>query len=284
MFTIRDGREHFYAWDLDRQIIVADPSITEVHFCNRTDDCSLVVEVKEENGIRVANVPNIILQSSFDIRVFGYDGKATLHEKTFKVKSRTRPADYVYTETEILSVEKLVQNVEQLEEDLRNNIDERLINIAQEIILVLDADKVKKNFAPATKEQINFIETALADPARSIHVLLEGDNTFCYINATGGGRYEIYPYQSPATMTYDRGTYNTFRIDFQKDTLGNWSVQKHQYEVLIASVSYVDNAIANIKLPEGGDVDLSNYYTKEETTQAIQDALNAIGIAEGGAY
>ena len=29
---------------------------------------------------------------------------------------------------------------------------------------------------------------------------------------------------------------------------------------------------------------LTNYYTKEETTQAIQAALNAIGVAEGGAY
>ena len=29
---------------------------------------------------------------------------------------------------------------------------------------------------------------------------------------------------------------------------------------------------------------LTNYYTKAETTQAIQDALNAIGVAEGGAY
>ena len=34
----------------------------------------------------------------------------------------------------------------------------------------------------------------------------------------------------------------------------------------------------------GAGVDLSNYYTKAETTQAIQDALNAIGVAEGGAY
>jgi hypothetical protein len=105
MFKIVDGREHFYQWDLDRQIAVEDNSIVEVHFCNRTDDCSLVVEVVDG----IANVPNILLQSSFDVRVFGYDGKATLHDKIFKVKPRTRPADYVYTETEVLSVEKLIQ-------------------------------------------------------------------------------------------------------------------------------------------------------------------------------
>ena len=44
MFAIADGREHFYQWDLNRRVVVDDPTITEVHFCNRTDDCSLVVE------------------------------------------------------------------------------------------------------------------------------------------------------------------------------------------------------------------------------------------------
>ena len=116
MFTIRDGREHFYAWDLDRQVVVDDPSITEVHFCNRTEDVSLVVEVKEENGIRVANVPNILLQSSFDIHVFGYDGKATRHDAVFKVKAKTKPSDYVYTETEIKSYEYLENKIREIEE------------------------------------------------------------------------------------------------------------------------------------------------------------------------
>lgn len=116
MFTIRDGRECFYAWDLDRQIVVEDPSIVEVHFCNRTDECSLVVEVRDEDGIRVANVPNILLQNSFDIRVFGYDGKATLHDKKFKVNARTKPADYTYKETEIKSYEYLENKIREIEE------------------------------------------------------------------------------------------------------------------------------------------------------------------------
>lgn len=112
MFRIVDGREYFYQWDLDRQIAVSDSSIVEVHFCNRTDDCSLVVEVNDG----VANVPNILLQSNFDVRVFGYDGKATLHEKVFKVKARTKPADYTYKETEIKSYEYLENKIREIEE------------------------------------------------------------------------------------------------------------------------------------------------------------------------
>ena len=112
MFRIADGREHFYQWDLDRQIIVDDPSIAEVHFCNRTEDVSLVVEVV--NGL--ANVPNILLQSSFDMRVFGYDGKATRYDAVFKVKAKTKPSDYVYTETEIKSYEYLENKIREIEE------------------------------------------------------------------------------------------------------------------------------------------------------------------------
>ena len=112
MFRIADGREHFYQWDLDRQIIVDDPSITEVHFCNRTEDVSLVVAVVDG----LANVPNILLQSSFDMRVFAYDGKATRYDAVFKVKAKTKPSDYVYTETEIKSYEYLENKIREIEE------------------------------------------------------------------------------------------------------------------------------------------------------------------------
>ena len=112
MFRIADGREHFYQWDLDRQVVVNDPSIVEVHFCNRTEDVSLVVEVVDG----LANVPNILLQSSFDMRVFGYDGKATRYDAVFKVKAKTKPSDYVYTETEIKSYEYLENKIKEIEE------------------------------------------------------------------------------------------------------------------------------------------------------------------------
>lgn len=118
IFKIADGRECFYQWDIDRQIIVSDPTIKEVHFCNRTDDCSLVVPVEDLeifadskviSVLRTANVPNRILQNSYAIRVFGYDGKATLHEATFEVKARTRPADYVYTEEQEYTIEAYIE-------------------------------------------------------------------------------------------------------------------------------------------------------------------------------
>lgn len=107
MFSIYDGRSEFYQWDIDRKIIVNDKTINQVHFCNRTDDCSLVCEVYELDGLRVADVPNILLQNDWRINVYGYDVNYTKHSQCFKVKTRTKPASYAYTETEIKTWERV---------------------------------------------------------------------------------------------------------------------------------------------------------------------------------
>lgn len=117
MFKIYDGRESFYQWDLDQQLVVADSTIPEVHFCNRTDECSLVCETYVVDGLTLVNVPNILLQDSWDINVYAYDGKATKHSARFEVKRRTKPSDYVYTETEIKNYDDLEKRVSQIEEN-----------------------------------------------------------------------------------------------------------------------------------------------------------------------
>ena len=117
MFRIYDGRDCFYQWDIDRKIIVEDETITQVHFCNRTDDCSLICEVYSEGNLRVVNVPNILLQDNWRINVYAYDGSCTKHATKFEVKSRTKPADYVYTETEIKNYDDLAEKIAQIEQN-----------------------------------------------------------------------------------------------------------------------------------------------------------------------
>lgn len=115
MFKIFNEREHFFQWDVNQKLIVEDKTITEVHFCNKTDDCSLVCEVYEEDGLKLTDVPNILLQNNWDIRVYAYQENHTKVEERFKVKTRSKPADYVYTETEIKSYETLEKRVDALE-------------------------------------------------------------------------------------------------------------------------------------------------------------------------
>jgi hypothetical protein len=118
MFAIYDGRECFYQWDIDRKLIVKDNSINEVHFCNKTDSCSLVCEVYDEDGLRLVNVPNILLQTDWRINVYGYDAQYTKHSDCFKVVGRTKPADYIYTETEVLNYRHLEDEIYDIKTDL----------------------------------------------------------------------------------------------------------------------------------------------------------------------
>lgn len=121
MFHILDGRTSFWQWDLGQKLVVHDDICCEVHFCNKTDDCALVCTVYEEDGKRIVDVPNILLQTAATIRVYSYakhdDGSSTLHEKRLAVLPRSKPADYVYTETEVRTYEGLAKRVEALESE-----------------------------------------------------------------------------------------------------------------------------------------------------------------------
>lgn len=132
MFKIYDGREHFYQWDSDRKLIVEDASITEVHFCNRTDDCSLVCETYVEDGVTLVNVPNILLQNDWCIRVYAFDGSYTKHEKRYDVITRSKPADYVYTETELKNYDELLNRIDEIE---KNGISDEAVATAVETYL-----------------------------------------------------------------------------------------------------------------------------------------------------
>ena len=116
MMKILDNRTNFYQWDLEQKLIVEDSTITEVHFSNKTEDNSLVCEVYEQDGKRVVNVPNIMLTEAWDIIAYAYcNDLYTKQSKRFKVIARTKPADYVYTETEVKNWEDLEARIEALE-------------------------------------------------------------------------------------------------------------------------------------------------------------------------
>lgn len=124
MFSIYDGRICFYQWDIDRKLIVNDETITEVHFCNRTDDCSLVCKTyTDDDGKTLVNVPNILLQNDWRINVYAYDGQATKHNAVFNVIGRSKPADYTYTETEIVNWDafeaRVNSEIEEIEESVK---------------------------------------------------------------------------------------------------------------------------------------------------------------------
>lgn len=109
-----NGKSYFYQWDVNRKVIVED-TVSEVHFSNEMMNDALVVNTKIENGQNVANVPDVLLQQDYDVMCYVMLDSCTKLEKTFEVKSRPKPTDYIYTEEEIKRLDDLYDKVEKLE-------------------------------------------------------------------------------------------------------------------------------------------------------------------------
>lgn len=109
---LHENKETLYQWEVNQKLIVENELVKEVHFSNATTPKALVVEVVEG----MAEIPNILLQSNFDIKAFGYCGQSVRESYVINVIARAKPEDYVYTETEVKSYEALEERVTALEE------------------------------------------------------------------------------------------------------------------------------------------------------------------------
>ena len=128
LFIIENtSKKQLFQWDMNQRFIVNYPLITQAHFCVSIKEEPLSCEVFEEDGILLVNIPNIILQKAGKYRVYAYCEDSTLEYMQFEVEARPKPADYLYTETEIITVDKLIRdNIVALEgniDALEGNID-----------------------------------------------------------------------------------------------------------------------------------------------------------------
>ena len=122
MLVVYGDNKQLYQWDTGRKLIVNEPDCHQVHFGERLSDEAYVLEVYEYEGQRVVDIPNILLQTSAPILaftyVFGDDSQMTTAEQWFHVIARNKPADYVYTETEVFSYGKLEKELDDLKASL----------------------------------------------------------------------------------------------------------------------------------------------------------------------
>lgn len=124
MDTIKIVGNPLYQWELGRKVqLFPLPNMTvdEVHFSNHGDPEALVVKPKDENGMLVAEIPNILLQSGTALVVYSVNVAEgftdNLRSCTFNVRQRAKPSDYVYTEVEILNYETLEKRMKIIEEN-----------------------------------------------------------------------------------------------------------------------------------------------------------------------
>lgn len=101
IFKLLDG-ERFYQWDRGRKLEVTEEGIDQVHFTNKlvadTLDSAIVNDVYKMSGMRVVDVPNVLLQQPYNITAYAYveqaDREFTQVHEVIGVVPRPRPADY----------------------------------------------------------------------------------------------------------------------------------------------------------------------------------------------
>ena len=234
MFQINDGRTHLWQWDVNRKVIVNDPSIKQVHFSNNVNPVAYVVEVK--NGL--ADIPNILLQDIFNITCYGYIDEYTKVEQTFTVTPRNKPTDYVYTETDIVRWETIAEDAEKANKE------------------ALEAATLATNTATDLYEYVEGHKLTLTDDN-------QGNVTIQGVETGDDAKYASKEYVDNAIASIDIPVIPENVSYFNNDA---GYLTEHQSLADYATKTYVDDAIANI--PEGGTTDLSNYYTKTEVDTA----------------
>lgn len=115
MLTLNDGRNELWQWDTGRTLSV-DADCSQVHFSNKVFGRSIDVDVSDGTAI----IPDILLQTDKDLNVWAFVGTAengyTKISKTFKVNRRNKPADYVFTPPEQITLSELVERLDAIEE------------------------------------------------------------------------------------------------------------------------------------------------------------------------
>ena len=110
MLTLNDGRSELWQWDTGRTLAV-DADCSQVHFSNKVFGRSIDVDVV--NGTAI--IPDILLQTDKDLNVWAFVGTAengyTKISKTFKVNRRNKPADYVFTPADQITLQTIQSQI-----------------------------------------------------------------------------------------------------------------------------------------------------------------------------
>ena len=110
MLTLNDGRSELWQWDTGRTLTV-DTDCSQVHFSNKVFGRSIDVNVADG----VAIIPDVLLQTDNDLNVWAFSGTAengyTKISKTFKVNRRNKPADYVFTPTDQMTLQMIQRQI-----------------------------------------------------------------------------------------------------------------------------------------------------------------------------
>ena len=288
MIYIQNGREKFYQWDLNQHLVVVNENITQLHFTNALTAEALITEVVDG----VAAVPNILLQSDWDISVYGTCGECVREIAKFKIEPRVKPSDYAYTETEVKNYKALEDRVAALEEGGGAGVDLSDYYTKEEVDERLQGGSLS-TWKWASVDGLTF---RLVDNTRHIRIVCYIPKTSTMSNGALAG--EDYIHTLDISCGNDEGFYSDesfYLHDFVNATYtispiliynnkGDISFYGNEYGATYPSPHYRKPLTANDITILGyyywggtetiTEEDLYNYYTKEEVDELIPDVSN----------
>lgn len=124
---LADGRNELWQWDTGRKVVFDDETVKQAHFQNHSSGYGRTIDVDVEDG--AAKIPDELLQTALPLTVYAYVGEEsngyTKVERVFAVKPRKRPAEYVFTPADQLTLRKLesmIGNLDDLTTTAKNNL------------------------------------------------------------------------------------------------------------------------------------------------------------------
>lgn len=132
--TIADGRGALWQWDTGRRVKIADgDGVKQVHYQNRCFGRSVDVDVGDDG---TAIIPDELLQDCHTLTAYAYvtddTGAYTMVQQDFVVHKRAKPAGYVYTLTDQMTLRTIQRQIGDLA-DLQTDAKDTLVAAINEV-------------------------------------------------------------------------------------------------------------------------------------------------------
>lgn len=116
--SIADGRGALWQWDTGRRVKITDgDGVKQIHYQNRCFGCSVDVDVEDDG---TAIIPAELLQDWHPLTAYAYitddTGAYTVVQQDFIVHKRAKPAGYVYTPTDQMTLQTIQRQIGDLDD------------------------------------------------------------------------------------------------------------------------------------------------------------------------
>ena len=133
--TIADRRGPLWQWDTGRRLRVGS-GVEQIHYQNRALGCSVDVDVGADG---TAIIPDELLQDCHTLTAYAYvtddTGAYTMVQQDFAVHKRAKPAGYVYTPTDQMTLQTIQRQIGDLA-DLTTEAKDTLVEAINEVALM----------------------------------------------------------------------------------------------------------------------------------------------------